>query len=425
MAEYILKDSLGKEQTFADDKIFVQGTDGELVQFTMGTGGSASADLHYVTFMSYDGLTEYGKKAVADGDDCADPIVRGIFDTPTRESDAQYNYTFGGWATEANGAADADWNKAVTEDKTVYAAFTGAVRYYTITFYDEDGTTVLNTKSVAYGSVPSYTPTRDGYNFKGWVPEIATVTEDASYIASWSETVDFASCSWAKIAEYAESGEAASVFEIGAKKSFTIGSASVTAKIIGFNHDDLSDGSGKAGITLEFSRPARNAGLAVNTNGTISWGASSGTTKNYNMSWDDCEIRYYWTNNLYNNLPDDLKAVIKQVKKKYYDIPDGAIGTTDDHLWMISMSELGFTSISGMKDEGECYEGYTDGKTSGVKYDELIRYIGTTAISYQTRSKWASGVDNLNCITTDGAASTMTQGSTSPTKGFAFPCFCI
>lgn len=38
MSEYILKDSRGKEQTFSDDKIFVQGTDGELVQFTMGTG---------------------------------------------------------------------------------------------------------------------------------------------------------------------------------------------------------------------------------------------------------------------------------------------------------------------------------------------------------------------------------------------------
>ena len=123
MAEYILKDSRGKEQTFADDKIFVQGTDGELVQFTMGTGGSASADLHYVTFMSYDGLTEYGKKAVADGDDCADPIARGIFDTPTRESDAQYDYTFGGWATEANGEANVDALKAVTEDRVVYAVF--------------------------------------------------------------------------------------------------------------------------------------------------------------------------------------------------------------------------------------------------------------------------------------------------------------
>ena len=116
----------------------------------------SSADLRYVTFMSYDGLVEYGKKAVAVGDDCADPIARGIFATPTRESDAQYNYTFYGWAAEPNGGANASWNKAVTEDKTVYANFTAAVRYYTITYYDSDGTTVLKTESLAYGALPSY-----------------------------------------------------------------------------------------------------------------------------------------------------------------------------------------------------------------------------------------------------------------------------
>lgn len=38
MAEFILKDRYGKEQTFNHDTIFVQGTDGELVQFTEGEG---------------------------------------------------------------------------------------------------------------------------------------------------------------------------------------------------------------------------------------------------------------------------------------------------------------------------------------------------------------------------------------------------
>ena len=38
MPEFILKDWHGKDQTFDKETIFMQGTDGELIQFTQGTG---------------------------------------------------------------------------------------------------------------------------------------------------------------------------------------------------------------------------------------------------------------------------------------------------------------------------------------------------------------------------------------------------
>ena len=50
MAEFILKDRNGKDQTFNTDAIFVQGTDGELVQFTQGTGGSDVTLLEGLSF---------------------------------------------------------------------------------------------------------------------------------------------------------------------------------------------------------------------------------------------------------------------------------------------------------------------------------------------------------------------------------------
>lgn len=121
MAEFILKDSNGKEQTFDKETIYVRGTDGELMPFTHGTGGSD--DVRYVTFMSYDGLIEYGKKAVAVGDDCADPIARGVFDTPTREYDGTYDYGFLGWAAEIGGTTNGDELERIEENKTVYAVF--------------------------------------------------------------------------------------------------------------------------------------------------------------------------------------------------------------------------------------------------------------------------------------------------------------
>jgi hypothetical protein len=154
-----------------------------------GGGGGSSDDVCYVTFKSYDGTVEYGKKAVAVGDDCADPIARGLFDTPTRESTVQYNYTFYGWATTPNGAADADWNKSITEDKTVYANFASAVRHYTITYYDGD--TVLKTESLAYGAMPAYAPKKAGYVLLGWEPEFTAVTGNASYYSQWKELSGF------------------------------------------------------------------------------------------------------------------------------------------------------------------------------------------------------------------------------------------
>lgn len=53
MAEFILKDWYGKEQTFDKETIYVQGKDGELMPFTNGTGSSESEEMVY-----YRGLAE-------------------------------------------------------------------------------------------------------------------------------------------------------------------------------------------------------------------------------------------------------------------------------------------------------------------------------------------------------------------------------
>lgn len=162
-----------------------------IVEAVTSGGGGSMEGVHTVTFMSQDGTTELYKRPVADGDDCADPVTRGYISAPTKESTAQYNFSFVGWATTPNGAWDTNALKAVTADKTVYAAFASVTRYYTITYYDDDGTTVLKTESLAYGATPSpsYKPIKDGVAFDGWVPELVAVTGDASYIAKWTSNL--------------------------------------------------------------------------------------------------------------------------------------------------------------------------------------------------------------------------------------------
>ena len=362
----------------------------KIYQKTSSSGGGSVEGVHFVTFMSEDGSTELYKRPVADGDDCADPVIRGLIAEPEKESTAQYNYTHVGWSANPNGALDGNILKAVTADKTVYANFAAVLRYYTVTYYDDDGTTVLKTESLAYGAIPSYVPTKDGYTFTGWTPEVESVTGNARYTAVWIAKIDFNSLTWAKIAEYAESGEAANVFEIGATKTFTTsGNVTVTAKIIGFNHDDLSNGNGKAGITLTMDTPFGNQ----YPNSSSDFSGAANTTNNNQASWDDSGTRKYWnstsSNMMLNGiLPAALVNVIKQVKKTYYDVPNKALETTDDYLWLISAPEIGFQTDT---QDGQCYEYYSPNKTISTTYKELMMYNSGSAVSWRTRSKYISG----------------------------------
>lgn len=108
-------------------------------------------DVYYVTFMSDDGTTELYKRPVADGDDCADPVVRELIPTPTKEATYEYEYSYLGWATSEGGESDENALKEVNEDRAVYAAYdvTKLVWYYrglierTIESYSDDELTVI------------------------------------------------------------------------------------------------------------------------------------------------------------------------------------------------------------------------------------------------------------------------------------------
>ena len=126
--------------------------------------------------------------------------------TPTKAADAQYTYTFAGWAASAGqetGTAVGEL-PAVSGDVTYFAAFSKTVNEYTITWVDGNGET-LKTEQVAYGTTPSYsgaTPTKTAtaqytYTFNNtWSPAIASVTGAATYTAQFSSTVNEYTITW-------------------------------------------------------------------------------------------------------------------------------------------------------------------------------------------------------------------------------------
>lgn len=183
-------------------------------------GGGTSGDerVKYVTFMYGD--RELLKYPVISGDTCHDPVADEMIDTPTKEQTVSTVYTYSGWALTDGGAASSSALANVTEDRTVYVAFAESARMYTINFYD--GETLLKSEQVAYGTKPSYVPTKDGYIFMGFEPALAEVTGDADYIASFEEAHTFADASWEYISRVSKAGSAATAFALGDTRTETL-----------------------------------------------------------------------------------------------------------------------------------------------------------------------------------------------------------
>lgn len=168
--------------------------------------GKVTMPSYTVTWKSQDGSTletdndvEYNTKPTFNSD------------APTKADDAQYTYTFVGWATEANketGTLEADL-PPVTDDVTYYAAFSKTARTYTVTWMPQDGqgNAYETDTSVAYNARPSYdseVPTKAAddkytYTFAGWatttnqtsgstVDALPNVTENVTYYAAFSAT---------------------------------------------------------------------------------------------------------------------------------------------------------------------------------------------------------------------------------------------
>lgn len=122
----------------------------------------------------------------------------GILPTPTRNSTAEYSYTFAGWFTAATDGTQISSSTTVTKDVTYYAHWTATKCSYTATFNGNGGSTpspssITKEYNTALGTLP--TCSRTGYTFLGWytassggtkISTTTVVTKDITYYAQWS-----------------------------------------------------------------------------------------------------------------------------------------------------------------------------------------------------------------------------------------------
>ena len=110
----------------------------------------------------------------------------------------------------------------------------------------------------------------------------------------------------------------------------------LTYRIVGINHDDLADGSGKAGLTF------------LTTSTTIS---SRMNATNTNVGgWEKSELRTKMNGGeIWNLMPSDFQSKVKSVKKLTNNVggdsdENAVVTVTSDRLFLLSYSEIVPTS---------------------------------------------------------------------------------
>lgn len=189
---------------------------------------------------------------------------------------------------------------------------------------------------------------------------------------------DFADYSWSTIEAIASIGKASTFFKVGDSKPVTVGDQSNELQIIGFDHDDLTEG-GKAGLTL-FLKYCLDERKQINSEETN------------NGLWEACELRAAMPEYL-ASLPQDLQDVVKPViKLTGGGYPSADPAGTEDTLFLLSATEIGSTSNSVTKPgEGSEYAFFAAGNTA-----EKTKVSGTVCQWWlrspynQNSSSWGS-----------------------------------
>jgi len=322
---------------------------------------------HNVYYVNYDGSELY-TYAAAEGTTAIDPVATGKIGTPTKPGISGIDYVFKGW----------DSLPVINGTTTITAKYNSVVSSYTVKFYD--GSTLLETKTVTHGGTITYAnrPTAaEGEIFAGWYPQPRNVTSNLTcraLYASNSITAEEITDNWDTILASVANGTYASKYHRGMTKPITIGSRTLTAYIIAFASDTMSDGN-LAPMTWGIKEDWNAAG--------DQWHTSESTTGA--LSWGSCALRTK-LQNVINDFPANVQTHIVPVKKTQQAFTDfksstGYRQTTLDTIWVPSYLE----QDRGNDGKGEVYLGET--LISSDYYISKPAVIANTAFRCWTRDK--------------------------------------
>lgn len=221
--------------------------------------------------------------------------------------------------------------------------------------------------------------------------------------------------SWADIARVSALGTASNYWAEGDTKTFDLTDGThMQVCIVGFNHDDKTDGTGKAGITFMLTHAYKRATRM-----------HSSATTTVNIGWRNSEMRTTTLPAQFALLPNDLKESIKAVNKRTAQgYGQTTLVTTSDKLWLMSEKEMFNTASYGISGEGTHYS-YFD---SNDKRKRNLGFGSSTECDHWLRSPSQTDRTRYAVANNNGAIvnfqATATADNRQTPISFSF-CFCI
>ena len=214
----------------------------------------------------------------------------------------------------------------------------------------------------------------------------------------------FADNDWATIIEACHANEVPDewVADGTCYKDMLINGTNYRIDIIGKNHDDLADGTGKAPLTFQLHDCYATI-YAMNSSNTNSGG------------WTNCAMRSTHLPAILNLMPAEVKAAIREVQKKTSaGSQSSSIQTTNDKLFLLSEIEIFGSTTYSFAGEGTQYAYYQAGNSK-------VKNVSVIANTWWDRSPSYNNSTHFCCVYSNGD---VYWGNASSSIGVAFG-FCF
>ena len=195
----------------------------------------------------------------------------------------------------------------------------------------------------------------------------------------------FGNNSWADIIKACQKKQVPATWNVGDRCNMIINNKTYAIDIIGKNHDDYADGSGKAPLTFQL-HDCYDKVENMNSSDTNSGG------------WKNSEMRTTHLPSILALMPTEVQTGIREVSKKA-SVGGGSstIETVSDKLFLLSEVEIFGSTKHSAAGEGTQYDYYKAGNSK-------VKQLDGSAATWRERSPYASQSKFFCVVTRSGNA---------------------